>query len=186
MTVDEAEAYHSKHMAILADAGVAHVTIKTLIYVEEAIGAVRAAKKIGIPIVVSFTTETDGTLPSGQKLGDAIQEVDKETDGYPVCFMINCAHPTHIMGAFKEGEGQPWLARLHYLNCNGSKKSHAELNDCDELDIGDPEEFGRLNVELKRINPAIHIFGGCCGTDKRHIEATFKALREAKMLQHDQ
>ena len=55
------------------------VTTLTLNYTEEAIGAVIAAKKNGMPIAVSFTVETDGKLPSGETLKEAIEKVDSST-----------------------------------------------------------------------------------------------------------
>ena len=72
------------------------VTAITMTYADEAIGIARAAEAAGLPVAISFTVETDGRLPSGQPLGDAIEQVDAATDGYAAYFMVNCAHPTHF------------------------------------------------------------------------------------------
>jgi S-methylmethionine-dependent homocysteine/selenocysteine methylase len=96
MAVPEAQRYHSEQIATLADAGVDMVGAYTLAYAEEAAGIAAAAADHGVPVSISFTVETDGQLPSGQPVGDAITDVDAETDSSTAYFMINCAHPTHV------------------------------------------------------------------------------------------
>ena len=107
----------------------------TITYVEEAIGIVRAATANGLPVTVSFTVETDGRLPTGQGLAEAIEQVDAETDGAAAYFMVNCAHPTHFLPVL-DGTG-PWH-RVLGIRANASSKSHAELDDREVLDDGDP------------------------------------------------
>ena len=92
MTVTEARGYHARQIACFASAGADMVSAVTINYVEEAIGITRAAMAAELPVVVSFTVETDGKLPTGQSVGDAIAEVDAATDGAPIYYMINCAH----------------------------------------------------------------------------------------------
>lgn len=130
-------------MALIAASNADIATMRTTNYVEEAIGAARAAKKYGMPIAISFTCETDGKLPTGMSLKDAIEAVDKDTDNYPAYFMINCAHPTHFDFALKAGVDEPWTKRLTALNCNASMLSHAELEKATKLDDGNPELFGQ-------------------------------------------
>ena len=76
----------------------------------EAIGVVRAASAAGIPSAISFTVETDGRLPTGQPLHEAIEQVDATTDAGAAYFMVNCAHPTHFAEALEQ-DG-PWRRRL--------------------------------------------------------------------------
>ena len=52
-------------------------------YEAEAIGVARAAEAAGLPVAISFTVETDGALPTGQTLGDAITAVDEATGATP-------------------------------------------------------------------------------------------------------
>jgi homocysteine S-methyltransferase len=177
MSADEAEAYHSDQIATLAGTTADLVSALTLTYVEEAIGIARAAHDAGIPVAVSFTVETDGRLPSGQELGEAIEQVDAETDGEPAYFMINCAHPTHFAPVLERGE--PWLERIGGLRANASKLSHAELDEAEELDEGDPADLGARYAELRSLLPEVRIVGGCCGTDHRHIAAIAEAWRAA-------
>jgi len=151
----------------------------TITYPDEAIGIVEAARHAGIPVAVSFTVETDGRLPDGTTLGDAIQRVDEATEGAAAYFGVNCAHPTHLDGALDGGT--PWAPRLRGLRANASRKSHAELDEAETLDDGDPEELGREYVELRREMPGLTVLGGCCGTDIRHVRSIAAATAAVGM-----
>ena len=168
MSADEAEEYHAPQVETFADTSADLVSALTLTYADEATGIVRAANQSGTPVVISFTVETDGRLPSGQSLGGAIEQVDAQTAGGAAYFMINCAHPTHFEGVL---EPAPWLDRLRGLRANASKKSHAELDEAEELDEGDPAELAVAYATLSERLPNLNVVGGCCGTDHRHIDA---------------
>jgi S-methylmethionine-dependent homocysteine/selenocysteine methylase len=169
MTADEAEAYHATQIATFSETAADLVTALTLTYAEEAIGSVRAARAVGMPVVVSFTVETDGRLPSGQALRDAIVDVDSATDGYAAYFMLNCAHPSHFDAVLEPGSG--WTDRIRGVRANASRLSHAELDEAEELDSGNPEELALEYVALRESLPRLTVLGGCCGTDHRHVEA---------------
>ena len=143
------------------------VTAITMTYVEEAVGLTRAAIAAGMPVVISFTVETDGRLPSGQPLGEAIQQVDDETDRGPAYYMVNCAHPTHFDEVL-ESDGQ-WRERIRGVRANASTMSHAELDEATELDDGDPADLGARYAALAAKLPNLNVLGGCCGTDHRHV-----------------
>ena len=169
MSADAAEEYHRPQVATFADTAADMVTALTLTYASEAIGIVRAAEAAAIPAVVSFTVETDGRLPSGQPLGEAIEEVDAETAGAAAYFMLNCAHPTHFADVLEDAGA--WADRLRGLRANASAKSHAELDEAEELDEGDPVELARSYRDLSARLRNLTVVGGCCGTDHRHIDA---------------
>lgn len=177
MSALDAEAYHRLQVAAFADARADIVTAVTMTNANEAIGIARAAAKAGLPVVISFTVETDGRLPTGQSLADAICEVDVVTGMGPAYYMINCAHPTHFE---KTLGNEPWTRRLGGLRANASRRSHRELNDSPDLDVGNPVELGAEYRELLRRHPQINVLGGCCGTDHRHIECIALACRELK------
>lgn len=168
MSEREAEAYHRDQVETFADTAADMVTAMTMNYVEEAIGIARAAQSAGMPAVISFTVETDGRLPTGQTLRAAVEQVDAATSAYPTYYMINCAHPTHFEQVLAEGE--PWAQRIRGLRANASHKSHAELNESLELDVGDPAELAVQHGALVRRLPQLNVLGGCCGTDHRHVE----------------
>ena len=173
MTADEAEAYHARQIGVLADTAADMITALTMTNVEEAIGVARAARAANIPVAISFTVETDGRLPTGQALGDAVAEVDAATGNAPAYFMVNCAHPNHFRAALV---GNP---RIRGLRANASSCSHAELDNAKVLDDGDPVEFGGQFAELLCEHPQLVVLGGCCGTDHRHIEQIGLAVRAA-------
>jgi len=145
----------------------------TLTHIEEAIGITRAAGAAGLPVVIGFTVETDGRLPNGESLGDAIEAVERDDCPSPAYYMINCAHPTHFASVLEPDAG--WTERIRCLRANASALSHAELDESTAIDAGDPAELGRQHRELLKILTNVNILGGCCGTDERHVDAIFQA-----------
>jgi homocysteine S-methyltransferase len=176
MDEDEAEAYHGEQIAILAATDVDLVHAMTITYAAEAIGIARAAAQAGVPAAVSFTTETDGRLPDGTGLADAVAAVDAATGGAPAYYGVNCAHPSHFASALPGGAVG---ARVRSVRANASKKSHAELDESPALDEGDPLELAGDYLRLRARHPAITILGGCCGTDARHVQAIADAAAAA-------
>lgn len=173
MTADEAERYHRTQIGVFASTEADMVTALTMTYAEEAIGIVRAAQSVGLPVVISFTVETDGRLPSGESLEEAIKQVDAATNNGPAYYMINCAHPTHFGDVIADGD--PWTRRIRGLRANASRLSHAELDKAEELDDGNPVELGEQYFSLHRGLGNLNVLGGCCGTDQRHVEEICKA-----------
>jgi S-methylmethionine-dependent homocysteine/selenocysteine methylase len=167
LSAGEAQDYHSIQIGTFADTGADMVCAITMTYADEAIGIARAAREAGLPAAISFTLETDGRLPSGQGLGEAIEQVDAETDSAPAYYMINCAHPTHFEDAIEGGAA--WARRIRGLRANASTKSHAELDEAEELDEGDPVDLGPRYAALREKLPNLNVLGGCCGTDHRHV-----------------
>jgi S-methylmethionine-dependent homocysteine/selenocysteine methylase len=165
----EAADYHGRQAAVLTKAGVDMLSAITMTNVNEAIGITRAAERVGLPVAISFTVETDGRLPTGDGLGDAIAEVDDATAGYPAYYMVNCAHPTHFSDVLMDGGA--WAGRLRGIRANASRCSHAELDAMTTLDDGDPAELGQLYQQLRDRLPQLTVLGGCCGTDIRHLTA---------------
>ena len=83
--------------------------------------------------------------------------MDEETSGGPV-----------------ESDG-PWRGRVRGLRANASTMSHAELDEAEELDVGDPEDLGRRYAELRSSLPELNVVGGCCDTDHRHVAEIVRA-----------
>lgn len=166
MSVLEAEEYHREQIKVLATTEADLISGYTLAYPEEAIGMIRAARRCDMPIMIAFTVETDGCLPTGLAFGEAIEAVDKATEGYASYYMINCAHPDHFTQILSDA---PWMHRLKGIVANASRCSHAELDNAEDLDDGNPEELGRQLSEINATHSNITILGGCCGTDMRHL-----------------
>lgn len=177
MSAEQAHRYHQLQINAFADSEADFVTAITMGYSEEAIGIALAAREAGIPVVLSFTTETDGRLPSGSTLAEAISMVDEATEGYPAYYMINCAHPDHF--GQKLDSDAYWTKRVWGVRSNASRASHAELDEAPVLDAGDPREFGSLHAGLLQVAPQLKVFGGCCGTDIRHVREIAASLTES-------
>ena len=169
MGAPEAERYHEAQIQTFADTPVDLVSALTVTYVDEAVGITRAAMRAGLPVVISFTVETDGRLPSDTTIEDAILQVDAATDRWPAYYMINCAHPTHFSAALLAG--RRWPLRIRGIRANASRRSHAELDAATTLDDGDPVELAVEYRALVTALPHLSILGGCCGTDHRHVSA---------------
>jgi homocysteine S-methyltransferase len=177
MSAADAEAYHRAQIATFAETAADMVSAYTLTNVNEAVGITRAARKLGMPVAISFTLETDGLLPTGEPLGEAIEAVDAATGHGPAYFMINCAHPTHFERIFDTGGA--WVSRIRGLRANASARSHAELNEATELDAGNPEELGKQYRAFFARLPHLRVLGGCCGTDHRHLACIGDACKMA-------
>lgn len=174
MSVEEARAYHHAQIDTFAGTGADMIAAFTMNYIEEAIGIVQAAKACDMPVAISFTLETDGRLPSGDTLRDAIERTDAQTGGFPAYYMINCAHPTHFDTVLHE-DGD-WLQRLRGLRANASRRSHAELDEASDLDDGNPQELAMQYRSLRSVLPGLVVVGGCCGTDHRHVDAVCRSM----------
>lgn len=174
MSVQAARDYHRAQVHTLADTEADMLCAMTLNYIDEGTGIALAARDEHMPLALSFTVETDGRLPEGPSLREAIEQVDRQTDSYPQYYMINCAHPTHFESALSDDAG-PWLKRIRGVRANASSKSHAELDEATQLDSGDAKALAAQYAALKNQLDHLNIFGGCCGTDAHHIREIARA-----------
>ena len=173
MSSSEAAAYHGLQARAFAEAGAEMISAITMTYAEEAIGIARAAASVSLSAVISFTVETDGRLPSGQTLADAIAQVDAATSASPAYYMVNCAHPTHFIDSLDPTAD--WVGRINGVRANASTMSHAELDAATELDRGDldllADNYAKLSTVLD-----LRVIGGCCGTDHEHVQSVYDRL----------
>ncbi|MCG8524308.1 MAG: homocysteine S-methyltransferase family protein, partial [Pseudomonadales bacterium] len=174
MSAEESKSYHNNQIQTFALADADVVTALTMNYIDEALGIVKSAKRYAIPVVISFTVETDGKLPSGDTLEEAIATIDAETNNYTSYYMINCAHPEHFKDVLKENSG--WKKRIQGIRANASTLSHAELDESEILHPGDKCELASRYKEIQESLPGIRVVGGCCGTDHHHIEEICKSV----------
>jgi S-methylmethionine-dependent homocysteine/selenocysteine methylase len=179
MTVEDAQNYHAAQIEVFSHTPIDLVTAITMNNVEEAIGIARAAGSVQLPVVISFTVETDGKLPTGMSLGEAITQVDEAVQTAPLYYMINCAHPTHFSNDLQAGRNEGWTSRIKGIRANASCRSHAELDEASELDRGNPEELSLAHKRLKMLFPQLNVFGGCCGTDEEHVLAIARQVATA-------
>ncbi len=179
MSAAQAESYHSEQMETLAATKADLVSAFTIGYAAEAIGIIRAGQRFDMPVAIAFTVETDGKLPSGMSLKDAIETVDMATNKAAAYFLINCAHPDHLTAALDEA---PWISRLRGIVVNASRCSHAQLDNSTTLDEGNPVELGKQVAAICARFPHFTIIGGCCGTDMRHMDQIIGTTKAAKQV----
>lgn len=171
---DEAADYHAPQVSAFAEAGADLVHAMTMTGAAEAVGVVRAARAARLPVAISFTVETDGRLPDGTTLGDAITRV--ETEAPADWYGVNCAHPTHLIPALEQPGARD---RLTWFRPNASTLSHAELDEMEVLDTGDVGQLVAGLAAVRSAAPSIAVVGGCCGTDSRHVAALWGVLAPA-------
>ena len=174
----EAEDYHTEQIETFKLAGADLITAATFSSVEEAIGITRAAKAVDMPIVVSFYVKNDGRLEGGETMREAVEKVDAATDASPSYYMINCCHPTEFAPALVDCD---WTSRLGGFIPNAVAMEKLSLCTLGHLEDGDPEELGVQMGELATRLPNVHVWGGCCGTDSRHLGQIAKRVKEARL-----
>ena len=163
----EAAAYHRPQLAAFADAGADVVTAYTLTDPGEAVGIVLAGREVGLPVAISFTVELDGRLPDGTPLPEAVVAVDAAAR--PDYYLVNCAHPHHVLSALDPSAETLWRSRILGMRYNASTRSHAELDDAADLDAGDLDVLaGGHSRVVDHLGP-LSVVGGCCGTDASHV-----------------
>lgn len=172
LAADDYAAYHRPQLAAFAEAGADLATAYTLTTVAEAVGIVRAAQDVALPVGISLTVETDGRLPDGTPLGEAVVSLDTATAAGAAHLLVNCAHPDHVGPGLDAAV--PWAQRIAGLRVNSSRLSHAELDEAEELDEGDLADLARTTRDLAAALPSVSIVGGCCGTDARHVAAMWE------------
>ncbi len=180
MSAAEAERYHLEQIRCFRREDCDLVSAFTMNYTQEAIGITRAAQSVDLPAVISFTVGTDGRLPSGESLKEAIQGVDAATENGPAYYMINCAHPSHFRDALTAGEG--WRRRIGGIRANASARSHAELDESETLDAGDPVELAAQYRQLLGVLPEVRVLGGVLrhrpSARQRDLQGVYRYVRE--------
>lgn len=174
----EAEDYHSEQIQTFKRAGADLVTAMTFSSVEEAVGVARAAKSQGMPVVVSFFVARGGRLKGGESIEEAIKHVDAATGNAPAYYMINCTHPTEFEPGLTPGA---WIGRLGGFMPNAVAMETLDLCKLGHLEDGDPEELGAQMASLAERIPHANVWGGCCGTDSRHIGQIARQVSHVRM-----
>lgn len=174
---EEAFSFHAWTIEHFKKTGIDFLYAAIMPTLPEALGLARAADLSGLPVIISFTIQKDGKLIDGTKICDAIQEIDSKTKNQPVFYMANCVHPTIVYQALSHPFNQTKLVKERFLGiqANTSSLSFAKLDHSVDLKSADPEDFAKDMIRLKEIAD-IHLWGGCCGTDHRHMEALARNL----------
>lgn len=173
----EARDIHSWQAEGLAQAGADFLYAGIMPTLPEAAGMAQAMAATGLPYMISFTIQRDGRLIDGTPIADAIAYIDDTAAVPPACYMTNCVHPRIVREALLQPCNQTGAVRHRFrgVQANTSPLSYAELDGASELHTSEPDAFALELTALRNILP-IQIFGGCCGTDHRHMEAVARIL----------
>ena len=174
----EAEDYHSVQLSTLRETDADMAIAATFNNIPEAIGVVRAAKNIGVPLGVSLTLTTESRLRSGPTLKQAVETIDEQTDGAAAWFGTNCSHPLEFEPAISETG--VWTERLRYIRPNASRMEKIALCKLGHLEDGNPIELGQQMGDVAQRFPKMDILGGCCGTDERHLGEIAKNVNSVR------
>lgn len=178
ITASEAEDYHSVQLSTLKETDADMAVAVTFNNIPEAVGVVRAAAAVELPLGISLTLTTEGRLRSGPSLRKAVETIDEETGGAAAWFGTNCAHPVEFAPAL--ADSGPWTDRLRYIRPNAVKMEKIALCKLGHLEDGDPVELGQQMGDVARRFPNADILGGCCGTDERHLSEIAKNVNSIR------
>ncbi|SLN65173.1 methionine synthase I [Roseovarius litorisediminis] len=177
ITEDEAEEYHSVQLSTLKEAGVDMAWAMTFNNLPESVGVTRAAKSAGLPFAMGLTLDSSCKLKSGPTLAEAVSHIDDKTDSGPDFYACNCSHPLEFEPALDGGD---WMKRLRCIRPNASAMEKIALCKLGHLEDGDPVELGQQMADVARRLPHMDIFGGCCGTDERHLKEIAINVRKSR------
>ena len=173
----EAYDFHKWTCRHFLDAGVDFLYAGIMPSLFEAAGLAEAADETNLPYIISFTIQKNGTLIDGTKISDAITYIDENTRNKPLCYMTNCVHPKILFEALSQPFNQNAAVQKRFrgIQANTSPLSYAELDGSVDLKASSPKDFADDMIQLSKI-VSIKIWGGCCGTDDRHIECLAEKL----------
>lgn len=172
----EARRYHAWQAEAYAEAGVDYLMAGIMPTLPEVAGMAQALSDTGLPYIISFTIEDTGCLVDGTPIAQAIEYIDRETGSRaPLCYITNCVHPSIVYRALEKpfNRCKTVYDRFWGVQANASPLSFKELDNCVSLMSSEPQALGRSMQRLTELMQ-MRIFGGCCGTDGRHLEEIAK------------
>jgi len=180
----EATDFHKWTVEQFCDANVNFLYAGIMPVLSEAAGLAKAIDVTGLPYIISFTIQQDGKLIDGTPIADAIQYIDDITCNRPVCYMANCVHPTIVYKALSRDFNNVTIVKERFkgIQANTSPLSYAELDSAVDLHCSEPKGFAEDMMRLSQVGN-FQIWGGCCGTDNRHMECIAQELNTLKKIQ---
>jgi methionine synthase I (cobalamin-dependent) len=159
---------HDAQARFLSEAGVDLILAETHNSIREAWAALSAARATGLPVVLSFVTDGEGRLLSGEPIGDAVRAVRPLA---PDALGINCVPAARVARDLEIlASAAPRLALCAYGNLGLPDESRGWAF-TEELA---PEEYA---AHARRwLEHGAQIVGGCCGTTPEHTRALRRLL----------
>ena len=169
--------FHRWEVNLLAKTGIDFFFAGLMPTLPEAMGMCRVLSETGIPYLVSFTVQADGRLIDGTPISEAIAAIDVAIAPKPDAYITNCVHPSIVSQALAQPFNRNALVRERFigLQANTSDLPYCELDNACDLHTSDPDTLAQGMLRLQQEN-GFRLFGGCCGTDARHMDAMAKLL----------
>lgn len=179
---EEAHAFHQWQAQLFKEGKVDFLYAAIMPVLTEAAGMAKAMSDTDIPYIISFTIQRDGKLIDGHTIDYAIRFIDGSVPHKPMCYMTNCVHSDIVYEALLHEFNQTETVRTRFIGiqANTSALPYSELDGSCDLKCSSPfalaKSMMKLNAECN-----FRIFGGCCGTDNRHIEKIAKMLNNENL-----
>ncbi len=183
ISFDEMLASYMQQVRVLVDEGVDLLILETsqdLLQAKIALQAVhRVFDELGknVPIAVSLTVETTGTMLAGadiQAAATAMEPFDIFSLG------LNCATGPEQMHSHMQYLSRHWPGRIHCIP-NAGMPQVVDGRTCYPLD---PASYAKAMARYVS-EMGVSIVGGCCGTTPEHIERMVQELAGLKPAERD-
>lgn len=179
LSIQDAFLFHAAQAHEFKDAGADCLFAGIMPALTEAVGMAQAMASTQLPYIISFMIRDNGMLLDGTPISEAIRVIDGSTCQKPLCYMANCVHPSILYRALASPKNSNTheITRFAGIQANASPLTPEELDGSDEIAADAPEALAHSMSKLLEY-PQMKIFGGCCGTDQRHMDATAKMLSQ--------
>jgi 5-methyltetrahydrofolate--homocysteine methyltransferase len=175
LSVTKAEEIFEEQISALIAGGINFILIETMISSEEALVALRAAKKAGakfIGVTMTFDPTEGGPRTS---FGESPEAVAKAlTEGGAHLIGSNCGKGFDVMRSVAQEMKR--VARVPILLQPNAGMPEYETGKIVYRET--PEEFASFVLEMAGLG--IACVGGCCGTSPNHLKAAAEKLRMVK------
>lgn len=177
LSVEQAIDFHRWQADLFKSAGVDFLYAGIMPVLAEAMGMATVMSEMDIPYIISFTIQKDGKLIDGHTIDYAIRFIDDNVANKPIGYMTNCVHPDIVYKALSHTFNQTEAIHSRFIGiqANTSALTYQELDGAKDLQTSSPDDLAKDMMTLKS-DYHFKIFGGCCGTDQRHIEEIAKLI----------
>lgn len=177
LTQCEAARFHCWQAQLFAQSGVDYLMAGIMPALPETLGMATAMSETGLPYLISFTITASGRLIDGTPIDTAIAAIDDAQKNPPAGYMTNCVHPSIVYEALAQPVNRTARVRSRFLGiqANTCALPYDQMDGSAQLLTAPPQALARDMMRL-RDRYGLRIFGGCCGTDQRHLQAVAHAL----------
>ena len=178
LSTPQAAEFHAWQAGLFRQAGADFLMAGIMPTLPEAVGMAQAMAATGLPYLISFMIRRDGRLVDGASIDQAIAAIDRDASPRPLCYMVNCVHPTVLYEALSQPFNRTARVRerFHGIQSNTSPLPPEQLDGACELYSSPPGELADA-VERLRELVDLRIVGGCCGTDRSHLEEQARRMK---------